>query len=285
MPELLHLQPGYTVDLSDLRRPITLADHFTLGALCEGLDRMAPGARAALEAVLGYLLAPWLDDCLRTVPANTGSDEGLVEIRLRWRCEAWGGPHIEGRSPTLICPEVVGIGAIWPGYRPGEPHHRPGEDEPRHYGLDFTPQARLRPLPLRLDPVMPVAVAPTGAVILETVQTLPAPDTTLLALLTALFDEFSSYGSPEARDRKLIELLHEDEELEAGEADHTAAAPGGRGGPTARVGVRLRRPGHTAQGAERRRLACGGPRGRPGDLHAHVRPFRPGGQRLGLGDG
>jgi hypothetical protein len=216
MRELLQLQPGYTVDLADLRRPVTLADDCTLGAICEGLDRMAPGARAALEAVLGDPLAPWLDDCLHTVPANPGSDEGLVEIRLSWRCEAWGGPRIEGRSPTRVRLDVCGIGAVWPGYGPGEPHHRPGDDEPRHYALDFTPLATLRHLPLRLDPVMSVQVEPSGGGALETVQTVPAPDTTLLALLTALFDEFTYYGSPEARDQELADLLREDEEPEEG---------------------------------------------------------------------
>jgi hypothetical protein len=35
--------------------------------------------------------------------------------------------------------------------------------------------------------------------------------------LTALFDEFSYYGSPEARDCELAELLQEDEAPEAGE--------------------------------------------------------------------
>jgi hypothetical protein len=87
----------------------------------------------------------------------------------------------------------------------------------RDYAIPLTPLATLRSLPLRLDPVMPVAVAPPGAVILETVQTLPAPDTTLLALLTALFDEFSYYGSPEARGQELADLLHEDEAPEAGD--------------------------------------------------------------------
>ena len=72
MREVLHLQPGYTVDLAHLRRPVALADEFTLGVVCEGLDRMEPGARAALEAVLGYPLAPWLDDCLRAAPAASG---------------------------------------------------------------------------------------------------------------------------------------------------------------------------------------------------------------------
>jgi hypothetical protein len=58
MPQRLHLQPGYTVDLAHLRRPVTLADDLTLGALCESLERMEPGQRAALEAILGYPLAP-----------------------------------------------------------------------------------------------------------------------------------------------------------------------------------------------------------------------------------
>jgi hypothetical protein len=82
MRELLHLQPGYTVDLADLRRPVALADDCTLGAVCEGLDRMAPAARASLEAVLGFPFGPWLDDCLRAAPAKAESNEGLVEIRL-----------------------------------------------------------------------------------------------------------------------------------------------------------------------------------------------------------
>jgi hypothetical protein len=59
----LHLQPGYTVELAHLRRPVTMAADCTLGAVCEGLDCMALAARAALEAVLGYPLAPWLDGC------------------------------------------------------------------------------------------------------------------------------------------------------------------------------------------------------------------------------
>jgi hypothetical protein len=85
--------------------------------------------------------------------------------RARWRCESWGAPTADGRSSTCIRAKVSGTGAIWPGYRPGEPHHRPGDDEPRHYALDFTPR------PPCLDLVMPVEVAPPGAVILETVQT------------------------------------------------------------------------------------------------------------------
>jgi hypothetical protein len=127
----LHLQPGYTVDLAHLRRPVTRADDCTLGALCEGLDRMEPGARVALEAVLGYPLAPWLDDCRRAAPAGHGSGEGLVEIRLRWRSEAWGGPHTARWSPTVVRLDVCGIGPIWPGFRPGERHYRPGDDERR----------------------------------------------------------------------------------------------------------------------------------------------------------
>ena len=184
--------------------------------MCEGLDRMEPGPRAALEAVLSYPLAPWLDDCLRAAPPDAGADEGLVAIRLSWRCEAWGGPRIEGRSPTLIRLDVCGIGAIWPGYRPGERHHRPGDDEPRHDALDFTPLATLRHLPLRLDPVMPVEVELPSGGALETVQTLPAPDTTLLELLGALFDEFTYYGSPVARDQEFADLLREDEAPEEG---------------------------------------------------------------------
>jgi hypothetical protein len=49
------------------------------------------------------------------------------------------------------------------------------------------------------------------------VQTLPSPDTTLLALLTALFDECSYYGSPEARDQALADLRREAEEPKDGE--------------------------------------------------------------------
>ena len=86
--ESLHRQPGYTVDLAHLRRPVALADEFTLRAVCEGLDRMAPAARAALEAVLGYPLAPWLDECLRAVPPASAVIEGLVKIRLRWQYES-----------------------------------------------------------------------------------------------------------------------------------------------------------------------------------------------------
>jgi hypothetical protein len=217
MRGLLHLQPGYTVALAHLRRPVALADDCTLGALCESLARLEPGARAALEAVLGYPLAPWLGDCLRAVPADAGSHNGLVEIRLGWRCESWGAPTADGRSSTFIRVQVSGIGAVWPGYRPGERHHREGVEARRDYAIPLTPLATLRRLPLRLDPVMPVHVKPPGAGAMETVQTLPAPDTTLLALLTALFDEFAYYGSPEARDRELAELLQEDEAPEEGE--------------------------------------------------------------------
>jgi hypothetical protein len=213
MREVLHLQPGYTVELAHLRRPVTLADDFTLGALCEGLALMEPSARAALEAVLGYPLAPWIDDCLRAAPATAGADEGLVEIRLRWRCESWRGLSAAGLSSTLVRPEVVGIGAVWPG----EPYHREGVEARRDYAIPFTLLATLRHLPLRLDPVMLVQVEPPGAGALETVLSLPAPNTTRLALLAALFDEFSSYGSAEARDRELAELLHEDEAPEDGE--------------------------------------------------------------------
>ena len=53
MRKVLHLQPGYTVELAHLRRPVALADEFTLGAVCEGLARKEPRKRAALEAVLG----------------------------------------------------------------------------------------------------------------------------------------------------------------------------------------------------------------------------------------
>jgi hypothetical protein len=45
-------------------------------------------ARAALEAVLGYPLAPWLDECLRAVPPASAVIEGLVKIRLRWQYES-----------------------------------------------------------------------------------------------------------------------------------------------------------------------------------------------------
>ena len=79
MREVLPLQPGYTVDLADLWCPVALADDCTLGAVCEGLDRMEPGARAALEAVLGYPLAPWLDDCLR-VGRRTGRDPAALAL-------------------------------------------------------------------------------------------------------------------------------------------------------------------------------------------------------------
>ena len=88
MPQRLHLEPGYTVDLAHLRRPVTLADDLTLRAVCESLERMEPGQRAALEAILGYPLALWLNDCRRTVPPDAGTGAGLLEIRLYWRCES-----------------------------------------------------------------------------------------------------------------------------------------------------------------------------------------------------
>jgi hypothetical protein len=46
---------------------------------------------------------------------------------------------------------------------------------------------------------------------------LPAPQTTLLDLLAALFDEFSREGSPEARDREWAELVSDDEAPGEGE--------------------------------------------------------------------
>jgi hypothetical protein len=86
MPQPLHLQPGDTVDLAHLRRRVTLADDLTLGAMGESLERMEPGQRSALEAILGDPLAPWLDDCRRARPPDDRTGNGLIEIRLRWRC-------------------------------------------------------------------------------------------------------------------------------------------------------------------------------------------------------
>jgi hypothetical protein len=53
MPQRLHLQPGYTVDLAHLQHRVTLAEDLTPGALCESLKRMAPHQRVALKAILG----------------------------------------------------------------------------------------------------------------------------------------------------------------------------------------------------------------------------------------
>jgi hypothetical protein len=92
MPQPLHLQPGDTVDLAHLRRRVTLDDDLTLGAVCESLERMEPGQRSALEAILGYRLAPWLDDCRRAMPPDDRTGNGLVAIRLAWRCESWAAP-------------------------------------------------------------------------------------------------------------------------------------------------------------------------------------------------
>ena len=156
-------------------------------------------------------MAPWLDDARRAAPADAGADAGLVEIRLCWTCASWGAPSAAGRSATVVRLEVVGLGAVWSGARPGAPHGRAGAAPRRDDALDDAPLDSLRHLPLRLDPVRLVQVAPPGAGALETVQVLPAPDTTLLALLTALFDEFSCYGSPEARDRDWAERRREAE--------------------------------------------------------------------------
>jgi hypothetical protein len=218
MPQRLHLQPGYTVDLAHLRRRVTLDDDLTLGALCESLERMEAGQRAALEAILGYPLGPWLDDCRRTVPPDAGSNNGLVEIRLRWRCESYASRTGARPWPTWIRLDVDGIGAIWPGFRPGEPHHREGVEPRRDYAIECTPLAILRPLPLRLDPVMPITVEGPDAAPPQEALSLPAPETTLLALLAALFDEFSREGSPEARDREWAELLSDDAAPGEGEA-------------------------------------------------------------------
>jgi hypothetical protein len=210
MPQPLHLQPGYTLDLAHLRRRVTLADDLTLGALCERLERMEPGQRAVLEAILGYPLAPWLDDCLRAGPAAAGADGGLAEIRLRWQCESLAARPRARPWPTWIRLDVSGIGAVWPGFRPVEAR--------RDYAIEFTPLATLRPLPLRLDPEMTVRVEGPSAADPETRPSLPAPETTLLDLLAALFDECSFYGSPEARDREFAELVREDDPSEEGEA-------------------------------------------------------------------
>jgi hypothetical protein len=169
------------------------------------------GVRAALEAVLGYPLAPWLDDCLRAAPADAGADGGLVEIRLHWQCESLTARPGAWPWPTWIRLDVSGIGAVWPGFRPGEPHHRERVEPRRDYAIECTPLAALRPLPLRLDPEMVIMVEGPTTASPETVASLPAPETTLLDLLAALFDEFSMYGSPEARDREWAELLRDDE--------------------------------------------------------------------------
>jgi hypothetical protein len=212
MPQRLHLQPGYTVDLAHLRHRVTLADDLTLGALCESPERMAPHQRASLEAILGYPLAPWLDDCQRAVPPDDGTGNCLVEIRLTWRCESWAVRPGARPWPTWIRLDVYGVGAVWPGFRPEEPHHREGVEPRRDYAIEFTPLATLRPLPLRLDPKMLIRVEGPAAAGAETRPSLPAPETTLLDLLAALFDECSRYGSPEARDREWAELLSDDEE-------------------------------------------------------------------------
>jgi hypothetical protein len=138
------------------------------------------------------------------MPAAAGADGGLVEIRLAWRCESWAARPGARPWPTRIRLDVYGVGAVWPGFRPGEQHHREGVEPRREYGIEFTPLATLRPLPLRLAPVMTLTVEGPAAVP-ETRSSLPALEMTLLALLTALFDECSTYGSPEARDREWAE--------------------------------------------------------------------------------
>jgi hypothetical protein len=213
---------GYTVALADLRRAVELAEALTLGAVCESLARMESRERAALEAVLGYPLQPWLDDCLRREPEDRASDDGaseasLVAIHLTWRCVCWGDHAIGGHSPTQVSLEVLGIGDLWSSCRPGGPGYREGAPERRDYALDFTPLATLRHLPLRLDPVMEVQVAGPSAAGPETIRSLPAPETTLLDLLAGLFDAFTHEGSLEARDREQAELMREDEEPEPGE--------------------------------------------------------------------
>ena len=162
-------------------------------------------------------MAQWLDDCRRAVPPDADTSAGLLEIRLRWRCESWATRTGARPRPTWVGLDVDGVGAIWSGFRPGEPHHREGVEPRREYAIEFTPLAILRPLPLRLDPVMPITVEGPAPASPQTGLSLPAPETTLLALLAALFDEFSFYGSPEARDRELAELLSNDEASGEGE--------------------------------------------------------------------
>jgi hypothetical protein len=110
MPQPLHLQPGYTVDPAHLRHRVTLAEDLTLGALCESLERMDPCQRAALEAILGYPLAPWLDDCLCAGQADAGTGAGLRQIRLRWRCESWASRTGARPWPTWLRLDVDAIG-------------------------------------------------------------------------------------------------------------------------------------------------------------------------------
>jgi hypothetical protein len=177
----MRFDPAYTVALADLRRAVELAEGLTLGAVCESLVRMAPGERAALEAVLGYPLQPWLDDGLRPVPEDQASNDraseaSLVAIRLAWRCVCWGEQAIGGRSPTQVSLDVSGIGELWPSCRPGGPGYQAGAPERRDYALDCTPLATLRHLPRRLDPVMAVQVAGPSAAWPETVASLPTSD-------------------------------------------------------------------------------------------------------------
>jgi hypothetical protein len=155
---------------------------------------------------------------LRAGPAAAGADGGLVEIRLRWWCESRTARTGARPWPTWIRLDVSGIGAVWPGFRPGEPHHREGMEPRRDDAIEFTPLATLRPLPLRLDPEMMIRVEGPTTASPETLPSLPAPATTLLDLLAALFDECSFYGSPEARDREFAKLVREDDPSEEGEA-------------------------------------------------------------------
>jgi hypothetical protein len=65
---------------------------------------------------------------------------------------------------------------------------------------------------------MAITVEGPAAASPQEVWSLPAPETTLLDLLAALFDECSREGSPEARDREWAELIRDDEAPGEGEA-------------------------------------------------------------------
>jgi hypothetical protein len=155
MPARVRFDPGHTVSLAGLQRPVALAADVTPGAVCESLARMAGGERAALR--------PRLDDCLRPVPGDRAPDAGasegsLVAIQLAWRCVCWGNRAIGGHPPAQVSPDFLGLRNAWP----------------------------------------------------ETGASPPAPETALLDRLAGLFDGFSFYSSPEARDRERAELRRED---------------------------------------------------------------------------
>ena len=133
MPEVLHLQPGSTVDLAHLRHRVTLADDMTLGALCESLERMAPDQQAALEAILGDPVAPWLDDGRRVKPGRP-SPRLPCETAMR-----------DSHRPVSVPHEWASLATSW-GACLVEEQVPAGSEPPSGHGRSSSPRRRYQML-------------------------------------------------------------------------------------------------------------------------------------------